>query len=83
MRAGDVRDLPTTTTLRAEQVAELLGCSTWSLYEQVKAGTCPVEPIRLGRRLVWPTAKVLALLGLDRAAPDDHRPAAELRSLPS
>jgi hypothetical protein len=63
---GDLRDLP--PTLDGHQVAEILGCSYWSLLEQVKAGTCPVEPLRLGRSLRWPTVAVLRLIGVDPTA---------------
>jgi predicted DNA-binding transcriptional regulator AlpA len=52
-------------TMNAAALAELLGYSTWTIYQSVKAGTCPVEPIRIGRRLVWSTAKVAELLGVD------------------
>lgn len=52
-------------TIDGHETARILGCSYWSLLEQVKAGTCPVEPLRLGRKLMWPTAKVLAAVGLN------------------
>jgi excisionase family DNA binding protein len=53
-------------TYTATQVAERLGCSAWLVYEMVREGTCPVEPIRLGRKLVWARASVDRLLGLER-----------------
>ena len=62
MRLSDLSDLP--PTLRAEAVAELLDVSVWSLRESVKAHTAPVMPLRVGRRQVWPTAQVLAVLGI-------------------
>ena len=65
MKIGEVADLP--TTLDGRQTAELLGCSYWSLLQQVKAGTCPVAPLRLGRALRWPTRAVLKALHLDSA----------------
>ena len=52
-------------TYTAAEVAELLGVSTWSIYAAVKEGNCPVAPIKVGRRLVWPKAAVDRLLGLD------------------
>ena len=61
----NLRNLP--PTLDGRQTAELLGCSYWSLLQQVKAGTCPVEPLRLGRCLRWPTSAVLKVLHLDSA----------------
>jgi len=51
-------------TLDGHQVAELLGCSYWGLLEMVKRDECPVAPLRLGRKLRWPTALVLGVLGL-------------------
>src|SRR5438874_324294 len=59
------RGEPMPSVLDAHQTAEVFGVSYWTLLDTVKAGTCPVEPLRLGRRLVWPTAKVLRALGLD------------------
>jgi predicted DNA-binding transcriptional regulator AlpA len=51
-------------TIAAGELAAMLGVSTWSVYESAKAGTCPVEPIRVGRRLVWSRARVEQLLGI-------------------
>jgi len=53
----------TPATYTAEEVADLLGVSAWSIYASVKNGICPVPPIRVGRRLVWPKASVDRLLG--------------------
>ncbi len=63
MRLSDLADLP--ATIDARQLADLFGCSYWSVLEQVKAGTCPVAPLRLGRKLRWSTAAVLRLLEAD------------------
>lgn len=51
-------------TYTADEVADLLGVSTWSLYESVRRGDPPFPPIRVGRRLVWPRALVDRALGL-------------------
>jgi len=51
-------------TLSTEEAAGLLGVTPYVLYKQVKAGTAPIEPIRLGRLLKWPTKNLLDLLGL-------------------
>jgi predicted site-specific integrase-resolvase len=56
-------DLP--PTLDASQTAELLGVSYWTLLRAVKAGTSPVEPLRVGRSLRFATARVLAALGIE------------------
>jgi predicted DNA-binding transcriptional regulator AlpA len=58
----------TTATYSAAEVARLLGVSSWTLYQAVKDQTCPVQPIRIGkRRLVWSRSAVDRLLGLDPA----------------
>jgi predicted DNA-binding transcriptional regulator AlpA len=49
----------------AEQFAALASVSTWSIYESVKRGDCPVSPVKFGRRLVWPKSAVDRLLGLE------------------
>lgn len=49
-------------TYTAREFAELLGVGISSIYESVKAGDCPVEPIHVGRRLVWPKKAVEELL---------------------
>lgn len=65
----------TARTYDAGQVADLLGVSTWAIYESVRRGECPVDPIRVGRRLVWPRAAVDRLLGIspgnDEAGPSE------------
>lgn len=57
-------------TLDAKEAAAVLGVSTWTLYETVKAGTCPVEPLRVGKRLRWPTALVLRAVGISAGGGD-------------
>lgn len=52
-------------TLSTDEAAGLLGCSTATLWKLVKRGEAPVEPLHLGRKLRWPTSKVLEVLGLD------------------
>ena len=49
-------------TYTAEELAAMLGVSTWSIYNAVKNGDCPVQPVRVGRRMVWPRSKVDRLL---------------------
>lgn len=62
MTRDEAAQLP--TTIDGHQVADLWGCSYWCVLEQVRSETCPVAPLRLGRKLRWPTAKVLASVGL-------------------
>ena len=61
---GELGQLP--VVLDANEVAALTGLSRWKIYEACRAGELPegLEPIRVGRRLLWPTARVLAALGL-------------------
>ena len=62
----DLHDLPPTLTV--EQTAELLGISRYATYRATSTGELPV--LRLGRRLLVPTARLLPMLGLD---PDTGR----------
>ncbi len=59
-------------TITATELAALLGGSTWSIYQSVRRGDCPVPPIRLGRRLLWSKAAVDALLGLTASCEGDR-----------
>ena len=60
---AEVSNLP--ATLRAEELASLLRCSVWTVYESVKSGTCPAgPPIRVGRSLRWATSEVLRRLSI-------------------
>jgi excisionase family DNA binding protein len=51
-------------TYTAEELAERLGVSSWAVYNAVRAGTSPVPPIRVGRRIVFARATVDRLLCL-------------------
>lgn len=62
-------------TYSAQELAELLGVSSHTIYEQVKRGTCPVMPIRIGHRMVWPKHRVDQLLG---QGPEPNKPAVVL-----
>jgi excisionase family DNA binding protein len=55
----DRHDLPATMTI--SDAAELIGVSRSAGYRAVAAGEIP--SIRIGRRLLVPTAKLYALLG--------------------
>ncbi len=59
---GDVHLLP--MTLDTDVVAGAAGVSTWSVYQQTKAGTFPIRPLTIGTRYRWPTRSVLAMLGV-------------------
>lgn len=68
MQLADVAHLP--PTLTTEQAAEMLGVSRDHLWALQRAGEAPIEPLRLGRALRWPTARLAALLGLDLTTPN-------------
>jgi predicted DNA-binding transcriptional regulator AlpA len=57
-------DPATQPTLTTEEAAALFGVSKWLLYELAKKDEAPVVPLHLGRCLRWPTARVLAAVGL-------------------
>jgi len=63
IRLVDVTDLP--PTLTTDQAAAVWGVGVDHLWALARSGQAPVEPLRLGRKLVWPTASVLRSIGLD------------------
>lgn len=87
MNLTDTGSLP--TVLDGRTTADLLGVSYWHLLELVKRGEAPVEPLHLGRRLMWPTARILDLLGLPQRGPEEgpvngsDRPKAAASTTPS
>jgi excisionase family DNA binding protein len=60
----NLRDLPPTLTV--EQAGELLGISRYAAYRAAAAGELPI--LRLGRRLLVPTPRLLRMLGVDSSA---------------
>lgn len=63
----------TPATMTVEEAGHLLGISRRSAYRAVAAGHLPV--IRLGRRILVPTHKLHALLGIPTDAVADPTPA--------
>ncbi|WP_341257066.1 excisionase family DNA-binding protein [Gordonia malaquae] len=60
----DINELRTIPTVSVERAGEYLGVSRAYAYAMVRAGDMPV--IRLGpRRVRVPSAKLLAMLGVD------------------
>jgi hypothetical protein len=53
---------PTTTV---EVTSRVLSVSKWAFYEAVKRGEPPVPIIRVGRRIVVPTAPLRVALGMN------------------
>lgn len=64
MQLPDPRERP---VLTVEETAEILGCSRSRAYDSANAGEIPT--LRLGRKIVVPTARLLAMLGLDDDTP--------------
>ena len=61
---------PTPATMSVEAAGRLLGISRSAAYRAANAGTLPA--LRVGRRLLVPTAKLHQLLGLPAdPAPDN------------
>jgi hypothetical protein len=50
-----------------ETAGSILGLSRTQAYEAVKADRFPVPVIRVGRRLIVPTAPIRRLLGIEAA----------------
>jgi excisionase family DNA binding protein len=63
----DPRGLP--PTISVEHAGRLLGLKRSAAYEAVKRAELPA--LRFGRRLVVPTARVLAMLGVSHEAERD------------
>ncbi|MGO2612856.1 helix-turn-helix transcriptional regulator [Corynebacterium flavescens] len=55
-------------TIQVRPLAEILQCSASSLYAAIKDDTFPFPVIRIGGRIVIPTAPIRAALGLDTPA---------------
>jgi predicted DNA-binding transcriptional regulator AlpA len=51
-------------TITTPELAEILGSDPWTVYEHTRRGDFALEPIRCGRKILWPTAAVERLLGL-------------------
>jgi len=56
-------DLP--ATLTTHEVAELTRTTADHWWKLARDGTAPLQPLRLGRQLRWPTRPILELLGVD------------------
>jgi excisionase family DNA binding protein len=49
-------------TLTVDEAAVLLGVSRGTAYEMIQRDEFPVEPIRVGRRILIPKAKLMKML---------------------
>ncbi len=53
-------------TMKAEDVAKILGMSRGRLYDAVKRGEFPIRPVETGtRRCIFATIAVRRLIGLE------------------
>lgn len=66
MKLAEFGQLP--ATLDTPAAARLLGVSTDLLYRLVREGGCPVEPLRLGRAIRWPTLRLVEVVGAEAVA---------------
>ncbi len=75
VRVGDV-DYP--ATLSTEEVATgFFDCSAELLQRQAGKGQLPVEPLRLGNRLRWPTLLIAQAVGLPAVLVEGYGSGAE------
>jgi len=59
----------TRQTLTVDELSAALSVSPWTLYEAIRRGDSPVQPIRVGRRIIFAKAAVEQLLGPIEAGP--------------
>jgi hypothetical protein len=52
-------------TLKVHQLAALSDSSNEYWWKSVREGTCPIEPLRLGRSIRFSTRRVLEFFDLD------------------
>lgn len=69
-QAVTVEDLRSRTTVPLLVAGGALGLGKNSSYQAVERGDFPVPVLRIGRRLVVPTAPLLRVLGVEDRAPD-------------
>ncbi len=67
MRAGSspANPLPGRLTMTVEELASALNLAPWTIYAHVRRDDFPVPAIRVGRRILFATATVRAVLGID------------------
>jgi hypothetical protein len=75
-------DLKTRATVGVRELAPVLGCSSDTLYESIAAGTYPWSVLRIGRRIVLPTAPIVRDLLGGEAQDEPPRPCARVESSP-
>lgn len=74
----NIDELKGKPTLTVTEAAEVLGVSRDSAYAAVRTGDIP--SLRLGSRIVIPTAKLLDMLGLSQGAIDRGEECEERRT---
>lgn len=74
MNESQLPDPNTEPTVTVERAAGVLGISRGSAYEAARRGDIPT--LRLGRRLLVPSAALLRLVGFDPTAPSAESAAA-------
>ena len=51
-----------------QRLAQLLETNERTVYQHVRDGDFPLEPIRIGRKILWSLASVERFLGLEPGA---------------
>lgn len=64
---ADLDRLP--PVLTTAELAQLLGVHPESIYDAARQGTFDLQPIRVGRRILWASAAVRRLLQVDEDVP--------------
>lgn len=68
MHLGDLDPASLPLTVDTRVAADWLGISPDHLWALVRNDDPPITPLRVGRKLRWPTAPLLVLLGIDLSA---------------
>lgn len=68
VRIATVRGASLPPTLSTEEAAPWFGTTADTLRELARRGEAPLQPLQLGRHLRWPTALVLASVGIEAVA---------------
>lgn len=66
-------------TISVEHAGELLGISRRSAYRAASRGQIPT--VRVGRRLLVPTQRLLAMLGMAEGQQPEHRVSPQLKTV--
>jgi predicted DNA-binding transcriptional regulator AlpA len=69
-KTADWSAIPSDTTITADHIAVMLGCSPRTVLRMVEAGEVP-QPIRIGSRKRWRLGTVLAFIRSPPGQPEE------------